>query len=132
MTYLLDTHAWIWWYMNPDKLSKKVIQLISDPKNYDALLLSAISPWEFCKLIEKERLYIKGDPQKWLQQAFDLPKFRLIPLTPFIACESTHLKPPFHSDPADQIIVASALQENALIITKDKLLHDYKYVKCIW
>ena len=132
MRYLLDTHVWIWWYMNPDKLSKKVVTLISDIKNYDALLLSAISPWEFCKLIEKERLYIKGSPKQWLEDAFDLPKFLLIPLSPIIAYESTNLTQPFHSDPADQIIVASALVENAVIITKDKLLHNYKHVKCVW
>lgn len=132
MKYLLDTHVWIWWYMNPGQLSDKVIQLISDATNYDELLLSAISPWEFCKLIEKERLTIKGSPKKWLEDAFDLPKFRLLPLSPIIAFESTHLQQPFHSDPVDQIIVASAFFENATIITKDKLLHNYRHIKCVW
>jgi PIN domain nuclease of toxin-antitoxin system len=53
MKYLLDTHTWIWWNMNPGKLSKKVKMLISDTKGYEELLLSAISPWEFSKLLEK-------------------------------------------------------------------------------
>lgn len=132
MKYLLDTHTWIWWYMNPDKLSIKVTKLISNPENYEELLLSAISPWEFCKLIEKKRLAIKGSAKKWLEDAFDLPKFRLVPLSPIIAFESTDLKQPFHSDPTDQIIVASAKLEDAMIITKDNLLHEYKYVHCIW
>ena len=132
MKYLLDTHVWIWWYMNPDKLSDKVIKLISNSKNYDELLLSSISPWEFCKLIEKGRLSIKSSPKKWLEQAFDLPKFRLLSLSPLIAFESTNLKQPFHSDPADQIIVASALNEKATIMTKDRLLHGYKHVNCVW
>jgi len=132
MKYLLDTHVWIWWYMNPGNLSGKVIELISEISNYEELLLSAISPWEFCKLIEKKRLFIKGSPLKWLEEAFDLPKLRLVPLLPQIAFESTNLVQPFHDDPADQIIVATAKIENVMIITKDKLLHDYKHIKCIW
>ena len=51
--YLLDTHTWVWWNMRPQSLSRKVTQLIENPDAYDELFLSAISPWEFCKLLEK-------------------------------------------------------------------------------
>jgi PIN domain nuclease of toxin-antitoxin system len=63
MKYLLDTHTWIWWHMNPSKLSKKIKQLISKTDKYDELLLSAISPWEFCKLIEKNKIGISCNPE---------------------------------------------------------------------
>lgn len=58
MKFLLDTHTWIWWHMHPDRLSRKVKQLIGNPSRYSELLLSAISPWEFSKLLEKGRLGI--------------------------------------------------------------------------
>lgn len=132
MTYLLDTHVWIWWYMNPENLSQNVIDLIKDSSIYDRLLVSAISPWEFCNLIEKKRLFIHGDAKDWLAQAFDLPKLELTPLSPIIAYESTMLPQPFHNDPADQIIAATAILENATIVTKDELLHHYQHLKCIW
>ncbi len=54
MIYLLDTHTWIWWNMNPEKLSKRVKKIIGQAGKYDEMLLSAISPWEFSKLIEKK------------------------------------------------------------------------------
>ena len=54
MKYLLDTHTWLWWYMHPQKLSRKVTHLIEETSSYDELLLSAISPWEFCKLLRRE------------------------------------------------------------------------------
>ena len=57
---------------------------------------------------------------------------KIEPLSPTIAYESTVLPPPFHNDPADQIIVATARAENAIVITKDKLLHDYPHVNCLW
>ena len=110
MKYLLDTHTWVWWHMNPQKLSRQVTKLIGDTTRYDELLLSAISPWEFCKLLEKGRIAISCSPEDWLNAAFDLPKFRLVPLSPVLAYRSTVLPQPFHDDPADQIIVATARQ----------------------
>ena len=132
LKYLLDTHVWIWWNINPSKLSEKVLKLISDAGDYDELLLSAISPWEFSKLLEKGRLAISINPYEWIEKALDMPKLRLVPLSPDIAYLSTVLKQPFHNDPADQIIVASVQKENAILLTKDARLLEYKYVKSLW
>ena len=132
MKYLLDTHTWIWWNMSPDSLSPKVRQLISNTSEYDELLLSAISPWEFSKLIEKNRLGISCNPEDWIRQALEMPKLRLVPLSPQLSYRSTALPQPFHSDPGDQIIVATARDENATILTKDQLIQKYIHVKSLW
>ena len=120
MKYLLDTHTWIWWHMHPQNLSRKVNILIGNTSRYDELLLSAISPWEFSKLLEKERIGISCEPEGWINAALDLPKLRLVHLSPILAYRSTILPQPFHNDPADQIIVATAREENATVLTKDK------------
>lgn len=132
MRYVLDTHVWIWWNMHPKKLSPKARTLLSTPKRYEELLLSAISPWEFSKLLQKKRIGISCNPEEWIAEALDMPKLRLVPLTPTIAYRSTSLPQPFHGDPADQIIVATAREENATILTKDKLIQSYKQVRCLW
>ena len=132
MKYLLDTHTWIWWHMNPTRLSRKVKKLISDTEKYEELLLSVISPWEFSKLLEKKRIGISYNPEDWLNKALEMPKFRLIHLSPKIAYRSTILPQPFHNDPADQIIVATAREENATILTKDDLILEYSHVHSIW
>lgn len=132
MRYVLDTHVWIWWNMHPQRLSAKVQSLLSTTKRYDELLLSAISPWEFSKLLEKERIGICCNPEEWIAQALDMPKLRLVPLTPVIAYRSTSLPQPFNGDPADQIIVATAREENATVLTKDKLIREYKHVRSLW
>ena len=132
LKYLLDTHTWIWWNMNPTNLSDKVRQLIADSEKYSELLLSAISPWEFCKLLEKKKLGISCSPEKWLKEALDMPKFRLVELTPIIAYRSTSLPQPFHNDPGDQIIVATAREENAILLTKDAKIQQYSHVKTLW
>ncbi len=118
--------------MNSGKLSKKVRLLLANTKKYDEILLSAISLWEFSKLLEKERIGISCNPEEWIVEALNMPKLRLVSLTPSIAFRSTTLPGPFHNDPADQIIVATARDENTTIITKDKLIQDYKHARSTW
>ena len=132
MKYLLDTHVWIWWNMNPKKLSATLESLLSTPEHYDELLLSAISIWEFSKLLEKKRIGISCNPEEWIAEALDMTKLRLTPLTPTIAYRSTSLPQPFKADPADQIIVATAREENATILTKDKTIWKYEHVRSLW
>lgn len=132
MKYLLDTHAWLWWHMNPRKLGRRAKSLISSPDRYDELLLSAISPWEFAKLLEKGRLGISCDPEEWMREALLMPKLRLVPLSPVIAYRSTVLPGSFHADPADQIIVATARDEDATILTVDERIQRYPHVRSLW
>ena len=132
MKYLLDTHVWIWWNIHPQKLSRKILALIKKKDRYDELLLSSISPWEFSKLLEKGRIGISCDPESWINSALDMPKLRLVPLLPVLAYRSTTLPQPFHGDPADQIIVATAREENATILTRDKIIREYKHVRSLW
>ena len=132
LKYLLDTHVWVWWNLSPKNLSLKVKRLIEDSDHYDEMLLSAISPWEFCKLIEKGRLNVATDRLAWVKEALDMPKLRLVPLTPRIAHQSTVLPDLSHDDPADQIIVATAREENVTLITKDRRLRAYPQVKTLW
>ena len=132
MKYLLDTHVWVWWNMRPENLSRKVKGLIAASQKYEEILLSAISVWEFCKLLEKGRIGISCDPRDWLDTALAMPKLRLVPLSPVIAYRSTVLPQLASADPADQIIVATAQEENATLLTKDKLMHQCAGVRTIW
>lgn len=118
--------------MNPSRLSETVLDLITRSGGYDELLLSAISPWEFSKLLEKKRLSITMDPARWIDEALMMPKLRLIPLSPRVAYQSTCLPGVFHDDPADQIIVATARLENAILLTKDERTRKYRHVKTVW
>jgi PIN domain nuclease of toxin-antitoxin system len=130
--YLLDTHVWVWWNMRPEMLSRRVTRLIAAPQKYEEILLSAISAWEFCKLLEKGRIGISCDPRDWLDTALAMPKLRLVPLSPTIAYRSTTLPTLASSDPADQIIVATAQEEGAVLLTKDRLIGQSKCVRTIW
>jgi PIN domain nuclease of toxin-antitoxin system len=118
--------------MCPQNLSQKVKKLIQNTNGYDEILLSAISPWEFSKLLEKGKLGISYKTEEWISTALEMPKLRLVHLTPTIAYRSTVLPKPFHDDPADQIIVATAREEDATVLTKDKRILTYQYVRSLW
>ncbi|MGK5087672.1 type II toxin-antitoxin system VapC family toxin [Bdellovibrionota bacterium FG-2] len=131
MTFLLDTHVWIWWNSKPKALSPRVLKLIQDAQ-YDELLLSSISVWEVSKLLEKKRLTFACDGRDWIQAALDIPSLRVVELSPEISWQSTQLPQPFHDDPADQIIVATARVEKAVILTADLLIRKYPHVRSEW
>ena len=106
--------------------------LIQEIPGYDELLLSAISPWEFSKLLEKRRIGISCDPVYWITRALEMPKLRVVHIYPVLAYRSTVLPRPFHDDPADQIIVATAREENATLLTKDEKILTYRHVQSLW
>jgi PIN domain nuclease of toxin-antitoxin system len=132
MNYLLDTHTWIWMHAVPEELSPTAVRIIEGCGPEDELLLSAISIWEVCKLVEKGRIALFEDLESWVGAALDVPGLRIVPLDFKVFYRSTTLPQPFHSDPADQMIVATARLRDATIITKDKLLQDYPHVKSVW
>jgi PIN domain nuclease of toxin-antitoxin system len=127
---LLDTHIWVWWADNSDHLSNTNRKLIGDSLG-EGLGVSVISCWEVCKLFEKGRLRLAMDLSDWIAAALALPSVILLPITPQIAVESVKLPPPFHADPADQLIVATPRVMRARLLTADQQLLNYSGVSTI-
>ena len=67
----------------------------------------------------------------WINQALKTPGLSLIPLTPEIAVESTRLPGSLHGDPADRILVATARNVGARLMTRDRLLLKYKRARVV-
>ena len=132
LKYLLDTNVWIWCHNAPERLSPMVRKSIENPKDDDELLLSVISPWELFKLVEKRRLTLSSDAFDWVETALQRVPLRMIELSPRISHQSTVLPDSLNGDPADQIIVATARIERAVILTKDKQILNYPHVRSMW
>ena len=125
---LLDTHIWVWWVQGSKKLSKKHEEIITENED-EGLAVSVISCWEIAKLVEYNRLELPVETKKWFDAALNYPGILLLPLTPEIALESTELPGIFHKDPADQIIVATSRIYNIPILTVDKKILNYEFVR---
>lgn len=61
----------------------------------------------------------------WMWEALSAPGLQLIPLSPEIAIESSHLPGKLHGDPADRILAATARIYNAVLVTQDSKLIEY-------
>jgi len=132
MPTLLDTHAWVWWVTEDRRLSRAARRAIDADQAADAVALSLISIWEVAKKVEKRQLVLDRPLEDWLDAATLRPGLHLIELTRPVLLESCRLPPPFHGDPADQMIVATARAHDAVIVTKDERIRRYAHVRSIW
>ena len=126
---LLDTHAWIWWTISSPNLSKKAAKAIQAAP---IISVSAIACWEVAMLVSKGRLIFDRDVGVWINLALKLPRIELVPLSPEIAIRSTRLGNGFIGDPADCILVATALQYGCPIASKDQEIRKFPQVKVVW
>ncbi len=127
---VLDTHIWVWWVHGSGRLAESQQEAIRSNES-DVLGISAISCWEIAKLVERNRLELPCSLSEWFVQALSYPGVFLLELTPEIAVESTRLPGQFHSDPADQLIVATARVHDCELVTSDRKLQAYPHVPTI-
>ena len=132
MLTLLDTHAWVWWVTEDRRLSRAGRRAIDRSLAGGTLALSLISTWELAKKVEKGHLSLDRPVADWMDLAVTNPGLQLLDLTLPILLESCRLPQPFHGDPADQIIVATARQRDAVILTKDERIRGYDHVRSTW
>lgn len=125
---VLDTHIWVWWVHGEAKLSNNH-RMYLQTHEAQGFGISIISCWEVAKLVEYNRLKLPSPVADWLDQALAYPGVRLLDLTPRIAVESTLLPGTFHRDPADQMIVATALIHNCPLMTVDAKILAYPHVQ---
>ena len=129
---VLDTHAWIWFASKPEILSKKAKTAVDAAVKEKNVFVSSISVWEAALLVKKNRLKLSMDITDWIAKSENLPFIQFIPVSNSIAVKSANLPQPLHQDPADRIIIATALSIGAPIVTKDKKISDYAHVRTIW
>ncbi len=96
------------------------------------LLVSSMSVREVAMLSERGRLALTIGVEDWVAHCEGLPFLSFVPVSNRIALEWTPL-PGFPSaDPADRIIVATALGLGATLVTADRRIQTYTRVRTVW
>jgi PIN domain nuclease of toxin-antitoxin system len=113
---VLDTHAWIW-------ISAGAPEAAAAATFHGRCIVSAISVWEVSLLAQKGRLELASDLDVWISKNLTAP-LELEPISPAICIASCRL-PEFHGDPADRLIVATALTLGLPLITADKKIIEW-------
>jgi len=122
---LLDTHVWVWLAEGRAGVRPEAVALMERAGEESLLRVSAISAWEVGMLEARGRLRFDVACEEWVEKAFGLPGLSLMPLTPSICVRSSRLPGNLHGDPADRLIVATARELGALLLTRDEPILQY-------
>jgi len=129
---VLDTHAWIWFVNDPRQLSAAARRAIKGAMSKRSIYISTISAWEVALLAASGRIELTIDVQDWIAKSEALPFFSFVPVDNTIFLRSVFLPGPLHADPADRVIIATAIMKGIPIVTKDEKIRNYSKVRSIW
>ena len=115
---ILDTHVLVWLDEGSPRLGKSALQTINQALTSGQLGVATISFWEIAMLIEKQRLTINAELDIWRSDLLQAGLLE-IPLLGTTAIRAAQLQL-FHGDPADRIIVATAIENTATLMTADE------------
>lgn len=123
----LDTHAAIWWTLEPNRLGRAALRAIG---RAGEIVIPSIVFWEVALLVRKKRLSVPIDVAHWMSRVSAIPRVRPVALDAEIAVTADSLD--MHDDPADRFIVATALRENSVLVTRDRLIRKLRFVDTVW
>ena len=127
---ILDTHVWLWWNLESPRFREAHRRAISENQD-DGIGICSFSCWEISKLFERGKLELSVDLAEWFETSLRQPGVVLLDMTPEIAIESNRLPGDFHRDPADRILVATALEHSCPLVTSDGRILEYPHVNTI-
>jgi PIN domain nuclease of toxin-antitoxin system len=125
---VLDTHTWLWWASAPRQLGRLARRELERAK---WIAVPAICCLEVATLVTRGRITLDRPTLDWLEDALDDPRVDLLSLSPAVAAKAASLDA-FHGDPADRLIVASAILYSAKLVTKDARIRAYGAVESVW
>ena len=128
---LLDTCVLIWWAAGE---KKKIPESIRESvgKTDAVVSVGSISVAEVARLAERRRIRLSMHWKPWFRQVVGTNGWSVLPATWEIMEESYSLPEPFHGDPADRILVATARLHRLSVVTPDERIRRYPHVDTLW
>ena len=120
--YLLDSHALLWWWFEPDRLSTAVRELLSDPAT--PVLVSAASVWELSLKHHQGKLPELSAAIADLPGLLQADGFEALPISLAHGLRAGGYSQP-HRDPFDRMLAAQAELERLVLLTADPQLSTF-------
>lgn len=122
MRYIVDTHVFLWWITDDDRLTPAAREVIRDRES--DLYFSAASAWEIAIKAGLDRIRLPERADRFIPEQLRLNGIRplAIELSHALAVEGLPLH---HRDPFDRLLVAQSQLEGLPIISGDDQLAEY-------
>lgn len=114
MKLLLDSHAFLWWNNDHQKLTPRILEMCKNPENI--LMLSVVSIWELQIKSQLEKLSLNKPLREIIYQEQQENGIEILPI------ESAHIfglesLPNHHKDPFDRLLISQAIVEGAILLS---------------
>jgi PIN domain nuclease of toxin-antitoxin system len=120
---LLDTHAWLWMMIEPQRIGRRTRVLLEEDQGH-AFLLSVASAWELAIKHAAGRLTLPEPPLRYIRSRTLADGVGLLAVSLDHVCRAAEL-PRHHADPFDRLLVAQAELERLVIVTHDQHIPRY-------
>ena len=128
MNLLLDTHVFLWWILDDDRLSASARASIQDPAQ--RVFFSVASGWEIAIKARLGKIKLPKDLDAFVAEQLATNVFEVLPILLSHALY-VHKLPNHHRYPFDRMPVAQALETQMTLLTNDKAIRRYR-VKTRW
>ncbi len=132
MSYLVDTHVFLWALFTPKKLSTKARKILVDPNLIK--YVSSITFWEISLKYQLGKLKLKNIFPDKLPKIAKEDGFEILDIDANTASSFYKLPKFKNKDPFDQMLIWQAIYKDFYLLTKDLLITEYKNygLKTVW
>ena len=129
---VLDTHVWLWLCIQPKKLSRPATRAIERASGSGGLAVASITLLEAAWLFAKGRVRSAGTVGSGVREVLDASRASVLEITPEIAATAVQLPGTVPPDPADRLIVATAIVHATTLVTRDARIQDSGVCRTLW
>lgn len=129
MRLLFDTHCFLWWIAEPERLPSAVIDALRSPQS--ELYLSAASAWEVRIKTQLGRLMLSEPWERLVEREVSENGLHLLPITVMHTDQLITLEP-LHRDPFDRMLMAQSKAETMRLVSGDSWIHEYPDIDILW
>lgn len=121
---LIDTHIFLWFFIEPNRISKQIQGFLED--NFaNEIYVSHATAWEIAIKYGIGKLKLPQTPELFVPDRIIRANFLHLPIKIQHVLQ-VHNLPPIHKDPFDRLLVSQARVENLTILTADPNFAKYQ------
>ena len=125
MKYLLDTHVFLWSFLDTKRIRPKTLEIIADEEN--EIFVSPISFWEIAIKNQTKKLNLEGINVLHLPHIADEYNFSILNTEPYDYISIGQIpQKENHHDPFDRMLIQQAIRNDLVLISKDEKFPQYE------